>query len=75
MAILLNLVKKVRIHIGEGRETSECLHQGFGQQFVIDAGEACDNVFVVQCVVQFYETYHDVLFNYMTHTSKCCTII
>ena len=39
---------QVRIHIGEGRETFECLHQGIGQQFNIDAGKACDNVFVPQ---------------------------
>ena len=50
-------VLQVRIHIGEERETFECLHQGIGQQFDIDAGKACDNIFVVQCVVQLYDTY------------------
>ena len=50
-------VLQVRIHIGEEREMFECLHQGIGQQFDIDAGKACDNIFVVQCVVQLYDTY------------------
>ena len=37
---------QVRIRVGVWRETVECLHQGIGQHFDIDAGEACDNDFV-----------------------------
>ena len=39
---------QVRILDGDGRETFDCLHQGMGQQFDIDAGKACDKVFVPQ---------------------------
>ena len=39
---------QVRIRVGEGRETFECLHQRIGQQFDIDAGKACDKVFVLR---------------------------
>ena len=38
---------QIRIHVGVRRETFECLHQGIGQQFDIDAGKACDKVFVL----------------------------
>ena len=37
---------QVRIIVREGRETIECLHQGIGQHFDIEAGKARDNVFV-----------------------------
>ena len=37
---------QVRIHVGVKRETCECLHQGIGQHFDIDAGKACYKVFV-----------------------------
>ena len=37
---------KVRLHVGDRRETSECVYQGIGQHVDIDAGKACDNVFV-----------------------------
>ena len=39
---------QVRIYVGDGRESFECLHQKIGQQFDIDAGKACDKVFVSQ---------------------------
>ena len=38
---------QIRIHVGVRRETFECLHQGLGQQFDIDAGKACDKVLVL----------------------------
>ena len=37
---------QVRIHVGVRRETIECLHQGIGQHFDIDAGEAGNNYLV-----------------------------
>ena len=40
-------VLQIRIHVGDRRETFECLHQRIGQQFDIDAGKACDEVFVL----------------------------
>ena len=38
---------QIRIRVGDGRETFECLHQRIGQQFDIDAGKVCDKVFVL----------------------------
>ena len=38
---------QIRIHVGDRRETFECLHQGIGQQFDIEAGKACAKVFVL----------------------------
>ena len=39
---------QIRIHVGDRRETFECLHQGIGQQFDIEAGKACAKVFVLK---------------------------
>ena len=36
---------QVRIHVGDRRETFECLQKGIGQQFDFDAGKACDKIF------------------------------
>ena len=41
---------QIRIHVGVWRETFECLHQGIGQQFDIEAGKACDKVFMFPVV-------------------------
>ena len=38
---------QIPVRVGVRRETFECLHQGIGQQFDIDAGKACDKVFVL----------------------------
>ena len=38
---------QMHIHVGVRRETFERLHQGIGQHFDIDAGKACDEVFVL----------------------------
>ena len=38
---------QIHIHVGVRRETFERLHQGIGQHFDIDAGKACDEVFVL----------------------------
>ena len=48
MYLVLCHVLQVRILVGVWRETCERLHQGNGQQFDIDAGEACDNILVPQ---------------------------
>ena len=71
---------QVRIHGGGRRETVECLHQGIGQYFDIEAGKGCDQVTAKLSVIfntlhflepdtnlfNFFNTYLSIILNSVT---------